>query len=119
VRGALDLEQSFSVAPDEIRGLLADIKPDRTAPDVVDLLQDAASADLNGKAMSEGTKTLFARLRQYLVAAANTLADARAAFAARRAGGASGHGAGAQRRRARRRPWRASNSAWRCPTPSC
>jgi DNA-directed RNA polymerase subunit beta len=74
VRGALDLEQSFSVAPDEIRGLLADIKPDRTAPDVVDLLQDARLADLNGKAMSESTKGLFARLRQYLVAAANTLA---------------------------------------------
>jgi DNA-directed RNA polymerase subunit beta len=73
VRGALDLAQSFSVSPDEIRQLLEDIKPDRTAPDKVELLQDARLADLNGKQMSEGTRAVFTRLRQYLVAAANTL----------------------------------------------
>jgi DNA-directed RNA polymerase subunit beta len=102
VRGALDLEQSFSVAPDEIRGLLADIKPDRTAPDKVDLLQDARLADLNGKAMSEGTKDVVRAAAAVSRGGGEHAGHARAAFAARRAGGASGHGAGAQRRRPRR-----------------
>jgi len=75
VKGALDLEQSFSVQPDEIRGLLADIKPDRTLPDKVELLQDARLADLNGKQMSEATRSLHTRLKSYIVAAANTLAN--------------------------------------------
>jgi len=75
VKGALDLEQSFAVQPDEIRGLLADIKPDRTLPDKVELLQDARLADLNGKQMSEGTRALHTRLKGYIVAAANTLAN--------------------------------------------
>jgi DNA-directed RNA polymerase subunit beta len=75
VRGALDLPDAFEVQPDEIRGLLADIKPDRTAPDRVELLQDALLSDLNGKAMSEGTRALHTRLRQYLVSAAKTLAE--------------------------------------------
>jgi DNA-directed RNA polymerase subunit beta len=75
VRGALDLPQEFVVQPDEIRTLLADIKPDRTAPDKVELLQDARLADLNTKTMSETTKALHTRLRAYLVSAANTLAE--------------------------------------------
>ncbi len=75
VRGALDLPEAFVVQPDEIRQLLADIKPDRTAPDKVELLQDARLADLNTKTMSETTKALHTRLRAYLVTAANTLAE--------------------------------------------
>ena len=74
VSGALDLEQVLEVSPEEVRGLLADIKPDRIAPDKVELLQDARLADLNAKAMSESTRGLFARLKAYLVSAATTLA---------------------------------------------
>jgi DNA-directed RNA polymerase subunit beta len=75
VAGALDLEQWLDVSPEEVRGLLADIKPDRTAPDKVELLQDARLADLSGKSMSESTRGLYARLKSYLAAAANTLAS--------------------------------------------
>ena len=74
VAGALDLEQWLDVSPEEVRGLLADIKPDRTAPDKVELLQDARLADLSGKSMSESTRGLYARLKAYLAAAASTLA---------------------------------------------
>ena len=75
VRGALDLPDTFKVEPDEIRTLLADIKPDRTLPDKVELLQDARLADLNGKVMSESTRSLFTRLRDYLIVSAKALAE--------------------------------------------
>jgi DNA-directed RNA polymerase subunit beta len=61
--------------PQDVRNLLADIRPERTAPDKVELLTDASLNDLNARPMSAETKALGARVREFLANAARTLAQ--------------------------------------------
>ena len=61
--------------PEDVRHLLADIKPDRRLPDKVELLHDASLNDLVGRGMSAETKALGARVREFLVSAAKTVAE--------------------------------------------
>jgi DNA-directed RNA polymerase subunit beta len=87
-------DASADATPDDVRRLLADIKPDRTQPEKVELLADANLNDLTGRAMSAETRALGARVREFLVRAARTLAErevaaVRAALAVHRAAGES------------------------------
>ena len=61
--------------PLDVRNLLADIRPERTAPDKVELLTDASLNDLNARPMSAETKALGSRVREFLTTAARTLAQ--------------------------------------------
>ena len=60
--------------PQDVRNLLADVRPERTAPDKVELLHDASLNDLGAKAMSPESKGVFTRIREFLVTSAKTIA---------------------------------------------
>src|SRR5207248_2918203 len=62
------------VGDDHIRQILADVKPSMEESDKVFLLSDANLGDLAGRKMSEGTRALGTRVRDFLVAAAKELA---------------------------------------------
>ncbi|MBL0938229.1 MAG: DNA-directed RNA polymerase subunit beta [Gemmatimonadaceae bacterium] len=66
---------SSDATPAEIKVLLSDIKPDRRLPDKVTLLSDGNINDLGGKDMSAETKALFARVKDFAVRSARTLAE--------------------------------------------
>ncbi len=66
---------SSDATPEDVRQLLLDVLPDRTAPDKVELLSDASLNDLNAKNMSAATKQLHTRVRDFLVSSAHTLAE--------------------------------------------
>ena len=66
---------SSDATPQDVRNLLADIKPDRRLPDKVELLHDANLNDLGAKAMSAETKSLYTRVRDFLVNSAKALAE--------------------------------------------
>ena len=59
--------------PQDVRNLLADVRPERTAPDKVELLHDASLNDLGARAMSTDTKGVFARIREFLANSARTM----------------------------------------------
>jgi DNA-directed RNA polymerase subunit beta len=66
----------FSVADADINTILADIKPARNEiGDRIELLRDANLNDLAGRAMSQETRNIFSRVRDYVTAAAKELAD--------------------------------------------
>jgi DNA-directed RNA polymerase subunit beta len=75
-RETLELaDASYDATPDDVRRLLADIKPDRTQPEKVELLADARLADLSARGMSAETKALGARVREFVAQAARTIAE--------------------------------------------
>ncbi|HZF68296.1 MAG TPA: hypothetical protein VEZ47_09685, partial [Gemmatirosa sp.] len=59
----------------DVTQLVADIKPEKEELDKVHLLADANLNDLLGKRMSEGTRALGGRVRDFIVAAAKELAQ--------------------------------------------
>ncbi len=61
--------------PQDVRNLLADVRPERTAPDKVELLHHASLNDLGARGMSAETKALFARIREFLANAARAIAE--------------------------------------------
>ena len=65
----------YDATPQDVRNLLADVRPDRTAPDKVELLADASLNDLSARIMSAETKAVGARVREYITNAAKTLAQ--------------------------------------------
>ncbi len=60
--------------PQDVRNLLADVRPDRIAPDKVELLHHASLNDLNARAMSAESKGVFSRIRDFLITSAKTIA---------------------------------------------
>jgi DNA-directed RNA polymerase subunit beta len=62
------------VSDADIRQILGDVKPSMEESDKVFLLSDANVNDLTGKKMSEGTRALGTRVRDFLIAAAKELA---------------------------------------------
>ncbi|HEY5218983.1 MAG TPA: DNA-directed RNA polymerase subunit beta, partial [Gemmatimonadaceae bacterium] len=76
-RNALALRVAAPEISDaDVKRILADIKPDRTkAEEEFLLLQDATINDLGGRTMSQETRELFHRIRDYLAAAAAELAE--------------------------------------------
>ncbi len=72
---ALALETEAPVFSDtDVRSILADVMPKVTEQDRVELLADATLNDLGHRGMSAGTKDVFGRARDFLVAAAKELA---------------------------------------------
>jgi DNA-directed RNA polymerase subunit beta len=69
----------------DVRRLLADVKPARAQGDVHINLGEATLNDLGGRTMSQETRDLHHRLRDYLVDAAKEIAAREAAEAARQA----------------------------------
>ncbi len=61
--------------PQDVRNLLADVRPERTAPDKVELLHHASLNDLGARGMSADTKAVYARIREFLANAARTMAE--------------------------------------------
>ena len=59
----------------EVKALLADVKPDRRLPDKVTLLSDANLNDLDAKEMSEETRALYARMKEFVRSSASQLAQ--------------------------------------------
>jgi DNA-directed RNA polymerase subunit beta len=64
------------ITPADVRAILADVKPDRTASDEhVEPLQEASLNTLAGRAMSQETREVHNRLREFLAAAAREFAE--------------------------------------------
>ncbi len=69
-----------AISVEDVKTLLKDIKPDRTkAEEQFELLRDASINDLAGRSMSQETRDLFHRVRDFLAAAAGELAEREAA----------------------------------------
>jgi DNA-directed RNA polymerase subunit beta len=76
VRDALSLRVAPLVVADaDTRAILADIRPDRSQGERVELLADAHLNDLSARGMSQETKDVFHRVRDFLAAAAKELAE--------------------------------------------
>ena len=74
-RETLSLGNADSDAtPQDVRNLLADVRPERTAPDKVELLHHASLNDLSARGMSVESKGVFARIREFLITSAKTIA---------------------------------------------
>jgi len=75
-RATLNLHSApLHVTDDDVRAIIADIRPDRAAEERVELLADASLNDLHGRSMSAGTKDVFNRVRDGLAQAARELVD--------------------------------------------
>ena len=75
-REALSLgDERWDVSPSDVKQLLSDVRPDRTAPDKVELLTDANLSDLTSSIMSPATKAVGARVQEFLVQSASLLAE--------------------------------------------
>src|SRR5215218_8550298 len=72
---ALELRGPRLEIPDkDIRTILADIRPDANE-EKVELLADATLNDLSGRSMSQETRDVFHRVRDYVASAAKELAE--------------------------------------------
>jgi DNA-directed RNA polymerase subunit beta len=75
-RDALSLHAApLTVSDADVRTILADIRPDRSQGERVELLADASLNDLAGRGMSQETRDVFHRVRDFLAAAAKELAE--------------------------------------------
>ncbi|MDQ3949773.1 MAG: DNA-directed RNA polymerase subunit beta, partial [Gemmatimonadota bacterium] len=76
-RDALRLETPApEISPDDVRAILGDVKPDRTVADArVEHLQEATLNTLAGRGMSQETKDVHNRLREFLAAATRESAE--------------------------------------------
>src|SRR5215204_5538146 len=76
VRDALSLRVAPLVVTDaDTRNILAGVRRDRSQADRVELLADAHLNDLGARGMSQETKDVFHRVRDFLAAAAKELAE--------------------------------------------
>jgi DNA-directed RNA polymerase subunit beta len=75
-RDALSLHAPALVVSDaDVRALLRDIKPDGAQGERVELLAEANINDLGGRHVSQETRDVYHRVRDFLAAAAKELAD--------------------------------------------
>jgi DNA-directed RNA polymerase subunit beta len=75
-RDALSLHAApLTMTDADVRTVLADIKPDRAQGERVELLAEATLNDLGGRGMSQETRDVFHRVRDFLAAAAKELAE--------------------------------------------
>jgi DNA-directed RNA polymerase subunit beta len=76
VRDALELKTPKLVISDaDVRTILADIKPERMKTGKVVLLNDATLNELGGRSMSQGTRDIFHRIRDFIALAAKELVE--------------------------------------------
>src|SRR5690348_15389606 len=75
-RDALSLHAApLTVTDADVRTILTDIRPDRSQGERVELLAEADINDLGSRGMSQETRDLFHRVRDFLAAAAKELAE--------------------------------------------
>jgi DNA-directed RNA polymerase subunit beta len=75
-RETLNLHNApLHVSDADVRTLLEDIRPQEKAGEKSYLLDDARLSDLGGRAMSQNTRDVFHRVRDFLAQAARELAD--------------------------------------------
>jgi DNA-directed RNA polymerase subunit beta len=75
-RACLDLgAPEYDATPADVVTLMNDVRPDRTQPDKVELLHDADLNDLSAKNMSQQSKDLYNRIREFLISAGKQLAE--------------------------------------------
>jgi len=75
-RDALSLHAApLTVTDADVRTILADIRPDRAQGERVELLAEAHLNDLGARGMSQETRDVFHRVRDFLAAAAKELAE--------------------------------------------
>ncbi len=76
VRDALSLHAPPLVVTDaDVRAILGDVRPDRAQGERVELLAEAHLNDLGGRGLSQETRDVFHRVRDFLAAAAKELAE--------------------------------------------
>jgi DNA-directed RNA polymerase subunit beta len=76
VRDALSLHVApLTMTDADVRSILGDIRPDRSQGERVELLADAHLNDLAARGMSQETKDVFHRVRDFLAGAAKELAE--------------------------------------------
>ena len=76
VRDALSLKAAPLVVSDaDVKAVLRDVRPDRAQGERVELLAEATLNDLGGRGMSQETRDIYHRVRDFLAAAARELAD--------------------------------------------
>src|SRR3954462_15161067 len=75
-RDALSLHAPPLVVTDaDVRAILGDVRPDRAQGERVELLAEAHLNDLGGRGLSQETRDVFHRVRDFLAAAAKELAE--------------------------------------------
>ncbi|MFN8580745.1 MAG: DNA-directed RNA polymerase subunit beta [Gemmatimonadaceae bacterium] len=75
-RSALGLHSApLNVTDADVRTILTDVKPNRAHGEAVYLLNDADLNDLGGRSMSQETRDVFHRVRDFLVEAARELSS--------------------------------------------
>jgi len=73
IKASLQLKaDKVDVSDAEVRAILADIKPDASSTRI-ELLSDANINDLSGKGMSATTKSIYGRVRDFVLSAAQEL----------------------------------------------
>jgi DNA-directed RNA polymerase subunit beta len=73
---ALTATPEFAISDADVRGILADIAPTRVVlKERVKLLADASLNDLSERGRSASTKAIYARAKEFLIAAAKELAE--------------------------------------------
>ena len=76
IRGALRINAAPPAVTDkEIKTLLADMRPEQSHVDTVQLLADATLNDLGSRSMSQGSRDVYHSIRDFIAAAAKELAD--------------------------------------------
>ena len=75
-RATLNLHTApLNVTDDDVRALVADLRPEKVDAERIALLADATLNDLHGRNMSAETKDVFSRVRDFLSHAARELAE--------------------------------------------
>src|SRR5881227_874059 len=76
VKSALDLRTpEVTISDADVNAILADIKPDRIEEGKAILLNDVTLNDLGARGMSQATKDIYGRIREFIRAAAKELAE--------------------------------------------
>ncbi|HVE77455.1 MAG TPA: DNA-directed RNA polymerase subunit beta, partial [Gemmatimonadaceae bacterium] len=76
VRDALELQTpKLEITDADVRTILADVKPERAEGGKVELLVDATLNDLSARGMSQGTKDIHNRIREFIASAARELVE--------------------------------------------
>src|SRR5688572_2878351 len=76
VRDALELSTpKLEISDRDVNAILADIKPERIEEGKVHLLTDVTLNDLGARGMSQGTRDIFGRIREFIATAARELVE--------------------------------------------
>jgi DNA-directed RNA polymerase subunit beta len=76
VKDALELKTpALAIGDRDVKAILADIKPERIEEGKVHLLNDVTLNDLGGRGMSQATRDIFGRIRDFITSATRELVE--------------------------------------------